>query len=104
MPNLASSHLHNRLIMPASLPQVKTITLAATDIDNDVLTYTLGTVPLKGSVAISGNVITYTPSTDESLKGADFFNVVAYDPSGLTSTSRIDLSVVRIADPVIMTV
>ena len=40
------------------------ITLTATDVENDNLTYTVVTAPDSGSVTISGAVATYTPNDD----------------------------------------
>ncbi|MEY5007032.1 MAG: hypothetical protein RL764_348, partial [Pseudomonadota bacterium] len=67
----------------------KTITLAATDVDGDALTYTTAT-PSKGSATISGSTLTYTPTS--SATGADSFVVTARDPSGATATQTINVT------------
>lgn len=74
----------------AAAGTAKTITLAATDVDGDALTYTVAT-PGKGTATISGSTLTYTPTS--SASGTDSFVVTARDPSGLTATQTINVTV-----------
>lgn len=68
----------------------KTVSLSATDVDGDTLTYTV-TAPSKGSAKISGSTLTYTPAATAS--GTDSVFVTAQDPSGATATQEIKLSI-----------
>lgn len=74
----------------ATAGMAKTVTLAATDVDGDTLTYTVAT-PAKGTATISGNVLTYTPTALAS--GGDTFAVTARDPSGARATQTINVSI-----------
>lgn len=68
----------------------KDVTLAATDVDGDTLTYTAATAS-KGTVAISGSKLTYTPNAD--YNGADSVVVTASDGKGGTATQTINFTV-----------
>ena len=72
----------------------KAITLAATDVDGDALTYTVAT-PFKGSANISGSTLTYTPTA--SASGTDSFVVTARDSSGATATQTINVAVAAVS-------
>ena len=74
----------------ATAGSAKTITLSAVDVDGDMLAYN-ATFPSKGSVAISGSTLTYTPSSLAS--GSDSFVVVASDGKGGTANQAINVSV-----------
>lgn len=68
----------------------KDVTLAATDVDGDTLTYTAATAS-KGTVAISGSKLTYTPNAD--YNGDDSVVVTASDGKGGTATQTINFTV-----------
>lgn len=87
--NDAPSFLASSLSVSATVGAIKTLSLAATDIDGDTLTYTV-TTPSKGSAIVSGSTLTYTPISNAS--GADSFIVTARDPSGATATQTINVS------------
>jgi len=53
------------------------ITVSATDIDGDDLSYSISTAPSNGTASISGNVITYTPS--RNFNGSDTIKFKASD-------------------------
>ena len=53
------------------------IVLAGSDIDGDELTYVLTSNPSRGSVILSGNVVTYTPNI--SWSGSDSFTFSVSD-------------------------
>ena len=77
----------------------KSVTLAATDVDGDVLTYTAGTAA-NGTVTVSGSTVTYTPKPN--FNGTDSFVVTASDGKGGTSTQTINMTVAPVNDaPVI---
>jgi len=76
-----------------------TVTLAATDVDGDTLTYTAAT-PANGTVTISGSTATYTPKAN--YNGADSFVVTASDGKGGTVTQTVNVTVAAVNDaPVI---
>ncbi|WP_113663214.1 beta strand repeat-containing protein, partial [Pedobacter nanyangensis] len=66
---------------------------AATDVDGDVLTYTQGTAPSKGSVIINAatGAYTYTPSLGQT--GSDSFTIVANDGNGGTATATVNFTI-----------
>ena len=73
----------------------KAITLAATDVDGDTLTYTAA-APARGTVAVSGSTVTYTPSLN--FNGTDSFIVTASDGKGGTATQTINVAVASVND------
>ena len=73
----------------------KAITLAATDVDGDALTYTAA-APARGTVAVSGSTVTYTPSLN--FNGTDSFVVTASDGKGGTATQTINVAVASVND------
>ncbi len=74
----------------ATAGAAKTITLAATDVDGDTLSYTVAT-PGKGSASLSGSTLTYTPTS--SASGSDSFVVTASDGKGGTATQTINATI-----------
>lgn len=74
----------------AAAGTAKNITLSATDVDGDALTYTAAT-PGKGVASISGNTLTYTPRA--GAWGTDSFVVTASDGKGGTATQTINVTV-----------
>jgi hypothetical protein len=74
----------------------KTITVAATDADNDALTYTISTAASRGTTSINGGTITYTPAKD--YNGTDSFVVSASDGKGGTATQTVNVSVAAVND------
>ena len=74
----------------------KTITLTGSDVEGSTLTYTLATSSSNGTIALSGNVVTYTPSTN--YNGTDTFTFTVSD-GGLTSApATINISIVPVND------
>ena len=53
------------------------ITLDATDVDGDALTYTLVTDVSNGTATLSDDIVIYTPTTD--FNGTDSFTYKAND-------------------------
>ncbi|MDP4837084.1 MAG: tandem-95 repeat protein, partial [Burkholderiales bacterium] len=74
----------------------KAITVAATDADNEVLTYTISTAAARGTTVISGGTITYTPAKD--YNGNDSFVVTASDGKGGTATQTVNMTVTPVND------
>ena len=74
----------------------KSITVAATDADNDALTYTISSAAARGTTSISGGTITYTPSKD--YNGTDSFVVTASDGRGGTAAQTINMTVTPVND------
>ncbi|HZN15665.1 MAG TPA: Ig-like domain-containing protein [Acidimicrobiales bacterium] len=74
-----------------------TVTLVASDIDGDTLTYSIVTPPTKGVLGpITGNTVQYTPNPNEN--GADSFTFRATDPSLVnsnTATASITIAAVN---------
>ncbi|KPJ64960.1 hypothetical protein AMJ44_11695 [candidate division WOR-1 bacterium DG_54_3] len=68
------------------------ITLDATDIDGDILTYSIVDNPSNGTLgAISGNQVTYTPNPDYS--GVDSFTFRAHDGQAYSNTATVSITV-----------
>jgi hypothetical protein len=75
----------------ASAGVAKAVTLLATDIDGDTLTYTVSTSPSNGTASISGTTLTYTPTANYS--GLDSVVVTVSDGKGGTATQTINATV-----------
>ncbi|MDH5518160.1 MAG: Ig-like domain-containing protein [Gammaproteobacteria bacterium] len=73
-----------------------TVTLLATDVDLDNLTYRVGTAPTNGSLNIVGDQATYTPNAD--FNGADSFSFVANDGSVDSNAATVNVSVTAVND------
>jgi VCBS repeat-containing protein len=74
-----------------------TVTVAATDPNNDPLTYSVTTNPTKGTVTGgTGGAFTYTPSAN--FNGADSFVVTASDGKGGTVTQTVNVTVSAVND------
>lgn len=76
-----------------------TATLAATDANGDMLTYSIVAQPpaAEGVVSIAGNVATFTPAAD--FNGASSFTFMASDPGGLMSnTATVTVNVTPVND------
>jgi hypothetical protein len=67
------------------------ITLSATDVDADALTYALGGGPSHGNVQVSGSTATYTP--DSGYSGSDSFTYTANDGSLDSAPASVTLTV-----------
>ena len=77
------------------------ISLSATDIDGDNLTYSLGNDGLNGSVLINGTLATYTPSAN--FNGSDSFTFIVSDGT-LTDEAEVTLTINAVNDaPVFLT-
>lgn len=66
-----------------------------TDVDNDILTATLGTIS-SGTATIANNVITYTP--EPNFSGVASITYTATDPSGATAPGNINITVLAVND------
>jgi len=74
----------------ANNPQL--ITLMGTDVDEEILTYSVVQNPVHGTAVIAGNVLTYIPT--ENYTGTDYLTYKAIDPTGLISnTSKVSLTI-----------
>jgi len=70
-----------------------TLTLGASDMDNDALTYSVIAGPSHGALGtITGNTVTYTPAT--SYAGEDSFTFKANDGMADSKTVMVSISVV----------
>ena len=85
----------------ATAGAARTITLAATDVDGDALTYSTAR-PGKGTATISGSTLTYTPTS--SASGSDNFVVTASDGKGGTATQTINATIAPTTDTTAPTV
>jgi len=75
----------------------KAITLTASDVDGDALTFSIVTGPTKGTLAGSGAAQTYTPNLN--YYGTDAFTFQARDASGTTSHQTVAITVTPVNDP-----
>jgi len=72
------------------------ITLSATDVDGDALTYSIVDVPSHGTVTLSGNTATYTPTSN--YNGADSFTFNANDGIVDSNTATVSITVTAVDD------
>ncbi|MDD4042799.1 MAG: ExeM/NucH family extracellular endonuclease [Anaerolineaceae bacterium] len=72
------------------------ITLVATDVEEQPLTYTILTQPINGNVNLVGNVATYTPAPDHY--GADSFTFMANDGSLNSNVATVSITVTPVND------
>ncbi len=86
----------------ASEDSPKTITLSATDLDGDPLTYTVVTAPAHGTVTLNGNVATYTPAAN--YNGPDLFTFRAFDGFVYSNTASVDVTVTAVNDAPVLSV
>ena len=66
---------------------------AATDVDGDAITYSLGSAPTKGTVTInpSTGAYSYVPTTGQN--GSDTFTITANDGHGGTSAATVNITI-----------
>ena len=76
-----------------STPQntAKVVTLTATDVEGDPLTYALGTQPAHGNVSIAGDQATYTPAGGYS--GPDSFTFAASDGALTSAPATVSINI-----------
>jgi serine protease len=72
------------------------ITLSATDVDGDSLTYSIVDIPSNGTVALLDNMATYTPATN--YNGADSFTFKANDGTVDSNTATVSITVTPVND------
>lgn len=72
------------------------ITLVATDVDGDALTYAIVDQPAHGSVILVGNVATYTPALD--FNGTDSFTFMANDGELDSEMAVVTITVTPVND------
>jgi MYXO-CTERM domain-containing protein len=73
------------------------VTLAATDVDGDALTYAVVVQPTHGTVTLAGAVATYTPAGD--YHGPDAFGFAASDGAAGSNVASISIDVAPVNDP-----
>ncbi|MBP2700251.1 type I secretion C-terminal target domain-containing protein, partial [Vibrio parahaemolyticus] len=77
--------------------------LSATDADGDTLTFTQSSDPQNGTVTVDANGNwTYDPNPD--FHGNDKFDVIVSDGKGGTDTITINVIVIAVADPILVSV
>ena len=74
----------------------KEITLKGSDIDGDVLTYSIVSEPTNGTVTVSGSNATYTPSDD--YNGSDSFTYKANDGTDDSNTATVSITITAVND------
>ena len=74
----------------------KAITLVATDVDMDTLTYEIVTQPVHGSVVLVGNIATYTPDLD--YVGPDSLTFKANDNTVDSNIATVTITVTPVND------
>ena len=66
------------------------------DVEGDQLTYAIASAPSNGTATISGNRVTYTPSTN--YVGSDSFQWTASDGSLTSSAGTVNITVTNVND------
>ncbi|MFQ5926722.1 MAG: Ig-like domain-containing protein, partial [Terriglobia bacterium] len=77
------------------------ITLPATDADGDPLTFVIVTESVNGSLALNGNIATYTPSLN--FNGSDSFTFRANDGQADSNVATVSITVNPINDAPVLT-
>jgi glucose/arabinose dehydrogenase len=76
----------------------KSVTLHATDADDDPLTYAVTRPPISGSVGVpTGNQVVYTPGPD--FHGGDSFGFRATDGDAPSAEANVAVTVTEVNDP-----
>ncbi len=73
-------------------------TIVATDVDGDTLSYTVGTPPANGTLALNGTTGAYTYTPGANFNGNDRFVVTVSDGNGGTTTSTVSIGVRPVND------
>jgi len=76
--------------------QPKTVTLSATDVDGNSLSYTLVTPPTKGQLSGTGKTLVYIPNKGAS--GRDSFSFKASDGLADSNIANISIDIVKVND------
>jgi VCBS repeat-containing protein len=80
--------------------QPAAITLAASDVDGDTLTFSVTQGPAHGTLSGTAPILTYTPNAD--FNGSDSFTFVANDGAAASNTATVSITVAPVNDaPVI---
>ena len=74
----------------------QTITLSASDVDGDDLTYTIGTAPTNGTVTLTGAEVVYTPN--ENFNGSDSFTFTSSDGTIESNAGTVAITVTPVND------
>ena len=72
--------------------------MQATDIDGDVLTWSVAGAPLHGTLTLYAGTGAYTYEPAAGFSGTDVFDVLVRDPSGAASMQRVSIDVTPVAD------
>ena len=76
----------------------------ASDVDGDVLSYTVGHGPSYGTLALNAATGGYVYTPVANYSGSDAFDVIVKDPSGASVTQRVDITIQPVADQPDLTV
>ncbi len=80
----------------------KPITLTGSDADNDQLSYSIVTLPARGTLTGTGANLTYTPSAN--LNGADLFTFKVNDGKADSAPATVSINVTPVNDAPVLTV
>ncbi|WP_293054250.1 Ig-like domain-containing protein [Paludibacter sp.] len=89
---------------PVTTPEDTPVTGTATasDVDGDVLTFTVGTVPSHGTVDVhSDGTYTYTPAKD--YNGDDSFTISVSDGNGGSASATVTVTITPVNDDPVLT-
>ena len=75
----------------------KSITLTASDIENEPLTYVIISSPNNGTLSGTPPDLTYTTTSD--LNGSDSFSFIVDDGKGLSSEATVNITIDPVNDP-----
>jgi hypothetical protein len=73
-----------------------TVNLAASDMDGDPLTYSIGTATVHGFLSIEGNVVSYTP--EANFNGSDSFTFKANDGTVNSNEAMVSITINAVND------
>ena len=94
IPNNAPISVDGSTVKDEDTPQ--TITLSASDVDGDDLTYAIGTAPTNGTVTLTGAEVVYTPN--ENFNGTDSFTFTSFDGTIESNLATIIITVNPVND------
>ena len=94
IPNNAPISVDGSTVKDEDTPQ--TITLSASDVDGDDLTYSIGTAPTNGTVILTGAEAVYTPN--ENFNGTDSFTFTSSDGTIESNAGTVAITVTPVND------
>ncbi len=94
-PQITEGDMSEVMMSEDGSPTPFALTLTASDVDNDTLTWSVS-APAHGTATVSNGVVSYTPAAN--YNGPDSFNVAVSDGNGGTADHAVGVTVEAVAD------